>query len=653
MSIRNLALVFACAVLSGCNQISAGLTPADDRINSAFPLQDTVKIAYSALVSSLDGKPVELKTATEQYAKLMSVRALTCTAKSSIGRFDTVANIRGKVVDTDCFQKQDARLAEWISLQRLSFALNKPALLPLSVLPAKVLLPSFTDYSGQVTVAAQANVMVIKGAQRFTAVQIPGGKVISSFPVPEQTYRPAMLAANGQVLAVPVGSRNLRMIEVGTGNVLWTTEEYSDLIAWFPQVQAALLTQTGTGSPQLLDIKNGKIDAFPATEKRLTWAQPMKTASGKYLVGAGQTVSEMDITRTAQGTLEVAPLQQWRLNGNGISSANAFLMSDGTKLVYQSGQDLAWLNLENQQQGVWQLSAINAYGFAKLGEKSILFDAQASGANAAATRLLDTDEGTVAIAKNVDLRDGSLVSLSPRSGYLRRSDSSVTMGTSVEVDTPQQLDRLVSDALLAKQLAKIAAMDAGNRNESSSMPNPYHEALAKQVRAMNVAAAIRDGLPRDVVESMRRGSSDYGRNQGKTVTPLLTDVPSNARISVVGVYEGTSSATGSTAVRRPGSVRINVQRGSEPLVLVLANYEPVHWLINTNGRKISKILTSGYHDATVIGAQNTTVIKIGSQYAYKIDSNEYSTLKRDVARYVANPVQLFQGAYTGREFSVN
>ena len=101
-----------------------------------------------------------------------------------------------------------------------------------------------------------------------------------------------------------------------------------------------------------------------------------------------------------------------------------------------------------------------------------------------------------------------------------------------------------------------------------------------------------------------------------------------------------------------GSVRINVQPGTTPLVLVLASYEPVNWLLKTNGRKISKILTSGYYDSIVMGADGTPVIKIGSHYAYKLDSNQYNQLKQGVALYVENPIQLFQGSYTGREFSV-
>ncbi|MES2584290.1 MAG: hypothetical protein V4627_16320 [Pseudomonadota bacterium] len=638
------------ASLVGCNQISAVLTASDDKINTAFPVADVTKTAYSTLLASFEEGSPERKSVADEHAKLMSVRALTCTAKTPIGRWDTVSKIKAKITDTDCFQKQDARLAEWIGLQRLSQALSRPALVALTVLPDKALLPNFSEFSGQLTVAAEANVMVVKGAQKFIAVELPSGKVINSFAIPEQTYRPAMVSANGHVLAVPVGSRNLRMVEVQSGNLLWSTEEFSDLIAWLPQVQAALLTQVGGGSAQMLDIKNGKTQAFPSTEKRLTWALPIKAASGRYLVGEGHTVSQMDIVRTDRGVLESAPVQQWRLNGSGISHTGAFLMDNGTKLVYQSGLDLAWVNLADQQQGVWQLSALGGYGFTKINEKAIVFDASAMGTTPPGTRVLNIDDSTIAVANNTAMRDGPLTPLLPRSGYLRRSDSSVTIGTAAETEAPLPLDKVVSEALLASQLAKLAAM---SNAESTTPSNPYYEALSKQVRAANVMSAVRDGLPREVIESIRDGSRYANNTPAKPVKPLLTDVPSNARVSVVGVYEGTNSSATKSASHSPGSVRINVQPGSTPLVLVLTSYEPVNWLINTNGRKISRILTSGYYDSTVIGADSTPVIKIGSKYAYKLDSNEYTQLKQDIARYIENSVYMFQGSYTGREFSVN
>ncbi len=667
MSYRYLALVCACVVLAGCDQISAGFTPAQDKINQAFPLADELQTARNALLASLEGDKAAHQSVTEQYGKLMELRALTCTAKTPIGRFDNAFKIKTKVTDTDCFQKQDVRLAEWVALRRLALALAKPALAPLADLPAKALLPNYNEYTGHVAAAAAANVMVVRGQQRFSVVQLPGGKQLGSFAVPEQAYRQPTLSANGRVLALPLGSRNLRMIEVETGNVLWNTEEYSELIAWLPQLDAAILTLAGTSAPQLIDFKNGKVEPYPATEKRLTWALSMPAAGGKYLVGSGQTASLMDIARGANGALEAAPVKQWRLTGNGVSST-PFLMGDGHKIIYASSQDLNWLDMQTEQQGVWQLSALGAQGFSKLNEQAILFDTMASGATPGTTRVLDITQATIATAKNLDAKDGTLTPLTPRAGYLKRSGSAVIIGSAVELEAPQPLDPVVAEAQLARQLARLNNMTANADMSaiSGAAPAPsaererYYENLARQVRASNVAGAIQSGLPRDVIESMRRGSGPNSAAgsaaaaaaaAGAGVKPLLTDVPADAKVTVIGVYEAASTtpATGG----RIGGIRVNVMPGNAPLVLVLTSYEPVRWTINSSNRKISAILLSGNAQSSVISPGNAQVLKIGSAHAHKMDGPDYARVKQDVARYVANPVQSFQGGYKGQDFSVN
>jgi hypothetical protein len=237
---------------------------------------------------------------------------------------------------------------------------------------------------------------------------------------------------------------------------------------------------------------------------------------------------------------------------------------------------------------------------------------------------------------------------------LKRSSFAVIVGSAVEVDAPQPLETLVSDALLAKQLARVAAASA----ESDLNPERarYIEQLSAQVRAANAAAGIRDGLPRETIDAIRRGSNLTGGTPlPLSKNPLLTDIPANAKTSVIGVYEGASASSSSGSGSPPrgtGQVRINVQPGATPLVLVLSSYEPVNWIINSNGRKISAILMSSYHESKVTGAQNVQVLKMGSRHAYKMDSREYELLKQDISRYVSNPVQSFQGSYKGQDFSV-
>jgi hypothetical protein len=90
-----------------------------------------------------------------------------------------------------------------------------------------------------------------------------------------------------------------------------------------------------------------------------------------------------------------------------------------------------------------------------------------------------------------------------------------------------------------------------------------------------------------------------------------------------------------------------------PLVLALSSYEAVEWDIRNNGRPIAAVLLSGYHESKVLpGNGQVKTVMIGQQYAYKIDSPEYPALKAIMARYVPNPVHLFQGRYSASEFNV-
>lgn len=594
--LRSFVLLAALLCLGGCDRMSAAFTPATDRINAAFPLPDELQTASTRLFASLEAdKPAKQVTA-DQLGQLLKVRALTCTATSPVGRFDTAANIKSKVADLTCFRQQDAQLDEWIAVRRIGMALRDAPVYPLAPLPAKGLLPNFAENVSTVLAASDANVMVVRGHQRFTAVQLPGGKQFSSFPVPEQTSRQPSLSPNGRLLAVPVG-KGLRILEVATGNLLWSTEKYSDVIAWLPQLEVVVLTQAGTSSPQFMDARRGTLEPYPAAEKSLTWSLPMD--GGKLLVGSPTTVSLMRHARGVNDAMDIVPVRQWTLPGYRSPGTLPHLMNQGKKLVYARGSEVGWLNLETGEQGAWQVFGSGST-IAKVSDTSILFDSRMPGATpgtTAGTQVLDVEKMLIANAKDLDARDGQLFSLAPRTGYLKRSNNAVVIGGSVEGENPTDLERLIADAQLAQQLAKL--------NE-----------------------------PR--------------------VKPLLDNVPEDARLSVIGVYEPeVSTVRSGGGGNKTGNIKVNVGPGKTPVVLALSSYEPVTWVIsNSSGRKISAILLSGYYESTVAGQGNAQVLKIGRTHAYSMDGPDYVRLKQDLARYVSNPVTSFQGGYKGREFMV-
>jgi hypothetical protein len=414
-------------------------------------------------------------------------------------------------------------------------------------------------------------------------------------------------------------------------------------------------------------------------------------------VGSQNTASLMDHQRNADGSFTVNTAKQWRLNGSGGSGASSLkplLLLNGKFLAFVSNRDLGWLNLETGQQGAWAMSAMGAHGFSKLNESNIIFSQNKRGSYASAMKLLDVERMTVSTAKEFSASEGYPLPFTPRSGFARAVNNAVVIYTAVEAEAgaAQPLDQLLADAELEQQLAKLqaqaaqsnlnnndvathaaasaaqAAADAAARaaaaaaNGSTPARQALIDQLSKEVRARNAVAAIRDGLPRETVEQIRNGTlpriSGAGASPGGPVSPspqpLLTDVPSNAQVAIVGVYEARTNPPRAAGSHTPGGIRVSVAPGSTPLVLVLTSYEPVRWNVqNTNGRKIAAILLSGYHESSVIGLGNAKILKIGSNYAYKLDSSEYERLKKDVARYVSNPVKSFQGGYEGQEFTVN
>lgn len=642
--IRVVCFLAVSMALTGCNQIRSALLSQADKVNLAFPVVEELITAQNSLFSSLE-EGSSKSTLADQYAALLKIRGLTCSATASIGFFDTSAIIKKKIPDTACFKDQDAKLAEWVGIQRLVAALKKPALVALSPLQGRAVIANLPEPVAGIVVARSANVIVLRGSRpKFMTAQVPTGKIINSFDAPAEAHRQPTLSPNGRVLAVPVSNNALSLMDAETGVTLWKTTKFSDVTAWLPEVDATVLSSTGNSAPMLLDHIKASIESYPVTVPRLTWSVPVASASARYAVGSGRNVAIVDHARNADGAINVSVVKQLTVTGQGVTSSGPTLMGNGKKLVFVSGRDLGWIDIETGAQGLWNTSFLGSTlnnGPAKVSETTIYLDVNLPGATTV-PRLFDIEKETITAVQGGDPNEGLLLSLAPRQGYLRRGSAIVIGNDVVPEGEPQALEKIVSDAQLAQQLARLNA----EAQQMQSARNAGQPPISDRERYFEI---LRQGGDPNAMRYAAPTNSPLAPG----IKPLLTDIPANARVAVVGVYEGLTSTSGASgSASRVGPVRINVQPGAAPLVLVLSNYEPVRWIINSNGRNIAAILTSSYGEATVIGG-NTRVLKIGTKYAYKMDSREYEALKQDIARQVANPVNTFQGAYRGQEFSVN
>jgi hypothetical protein len=277
---------------------------------------------------------------------------------------------------------------------------------------------------------------------------------------------------------------------------------------------------------------------------------------------------------------------------------------------------------------VWQFSAIGAYGFSKLSERALVMDARADGVRADA-QVFDIEQGTLQPVEG-STNDGLLQPLVTRSGFARRGHGSTWLGTTVQArGEPRAFDTLVAERLLALQLAKLEA------------------AQNTPVMVGAQPLAIERQWP-----MQRSAGGDVSRISPAPVRPLLTDIPRDARVAAIGVYEAAVTSQRSD-VGRAGSIRVNLGPGTAPLVLVLTSYEPVNWHVQDNGRKIAAILVSSYGSGSkVVVGGSPNLYKVNLGYAYQLGTAEYQRMERELAKYVAAPIATFQGGYKGQEFLV-
>lgn len=90
----------------------------------------------------------------------------------------------------------------------------------------------------------------------------------------------------------------------------------------------------------------------------------------------------------------------------------------------------------------------------------------------------------------------------------------------------------------------------------------------------------------------------------------------NAKLVAVAAYKGVNEDKNGRT-----SIEVNVAKGSVPLVLSLSALRPVDWkIVNPHGRKIEKILLSGFHTQRVSGHGSTPVdstsVREGDEYGY-------------------------------------
>ncbi len=177
--------------------------------------------------------------------------------------------------------------------------------------------------------------------------------------------------------------------------------------------------------------------------------------------------------------------------------------------------------------------------------------------------VLNIENGTVSTIKAMDLPSGSLMPMGKRAGYARRGNGSVTLGSELPADNPQPIDKFLADAAMEKQTAILKAQSAMAERLAANQSAPAGWSTDPRGDLREAAAGARVGATRAQIAAERlaraRGlvnessPSPYATS-GSPPPSMLRDIPPNAQVVVVGIYEAANKNRGSPEIERGSGV---------------------------------------------------------------------------------------------------
>jgi hypothetical protein len=617
---RIFPLLLLCAFMTGCGKAREALMPVSDKINAAHPLPADVRTTQTMLTELLASDERSMRELEGQLKRQLDLRALACSKQVAIGRFSTVEDVKKLALNSRCFQDQDQELQTFLGIRTIGLLLAADALRPYKPAGPMSALPKLgSAYLSSGVFARDAGVGVLVDTVGEAAiVNMPGGQIIAKLPREVARGPGSHLSPNGRVF-VHRSQDGLVFYATETGGRVGTLPSSSALLAWLPEV-GSLVYSTRDGGVMLADGLLGAIAPHPLATKYSAYGAHIPGGAAKMLVGTSNAWQLFEHTRSAAG-VKPTMVKQYTLSGNaGISSGHMVPMREGKLVVFKTMLGTGWLDLDTGQSGNWGSSSMTSgLQHSKLDESRLLLDMRDGSGMGLKPWLLDVTTQTVAPVEFTEGR-GTFVDIGDRVGFMRRGEVAF-FGDSVKTGQAEPLDKVVANVETEIQIAKLRAQTE-LLNRTGSAPGQATSGLAF------------DATPR-------------------ALAPGLADVPKDAQVHIIGVYEGKQPTGVPRNAQNKPIVRVIVRNANKPVVLVLASYEAVSWQVTNVGARVSAVLLSGYTPSTVSGTGGATQLRIGNNYAYSPTSSEYLQLRRAVTQYTG-PLEIrsFQGAYAGSDFSV-
>lgn len=603
--------------LTACN----GRSP-EERINEAMPVGAQVQTAADSLLQVAAEGGRDVAPLAAEVGHHYSMRAVKCAGDYKPGLFDDASNIAIALKDkADCFREQDADLLAWVMEKRIGVVLAappliaKPASLPSLSVP---LTPMHTQFAKHAGVLFTSDLL----SGEYEVLNVTNGKALAT----GRASGSGSLSDNGRLFVTVQRSGRDSLTEIhetATGKVLLATRE----LQWFDWIRdiGAIVIQTpatgrfdGAAQHMFRDMSTG-LDT-PLSLPEPTRQLRMPGGSDRIVLTQRRGLVPLTLARTGNGwTARVDP--PYEETGYHVDM-DAGVTADGKHYVFALGTGLKILDLDSGA-----LRSVSLQPFVVLNMQPTPDPDRV---------LLTGHYGRPAIEESERL----LYSLS--------------RGTAAVVPIANEQESVVwvpeYSALMGSgshKLYPVTAEAAGPEMDMASLVALRKPELEKRMLAKQAAMAAAPAFDPQAVAAAMASRPDA--TTGVIAGPVA-ELAKRARVLAVGVYEGKRYPGDS----RGGTVRVSVMRTQGPIILVLASYEDVRWVVTADpGAEIGAVLVSGYKPAEVMGVQ-APVYRIGSSYTYGSDGGggDRNALNREVTHWAGKDIDSLQGTYQGDLFVI-
>jgi len=607
------ALACACLLsLSACDKDSP-----EDRINAALPLRFQARDAKLKLVA-LAEKFGQADAVEKEYAARMKLRALECSHGYLPAAGDSERDIREHFTDGACLAASDLSLEAWLG-QRMVALLATAA--PLRELPKDPPPKISVDASiGLTQFADNAGIALLNVAGGYRIVDLNNGQTLSG-----GTDHAASLSPNGRLVATGKdGDAAVRSTEDASVLAVFKGVEYYRL-NWVGNTGLVYTAPKETVDHQslprelvYLDLASGEVSKLPFGSDEVFAIAPRRWQPNHYVLFGANHIGEM-VVETSAG------------------STKARLLSDTSP-----AQGLYW------SRDAMGLTANDAYFYGSRGEPEL------ADLSTMQIAQVSTEPMILHGVAGTPDPDKLLLTANFRGDLLPANYLYSISQQSIAKVTPGQYPG--TRVVWARALKRNAVINDSDLlfpgTLQASAPVAATEFL--QQHAVQPAAVVQAEQANDA--AYRQATEELARKEAAAASaPIpgpVAELGKNAVIETIGVYEG-NRRSGSRSGYDNADVQVHVRKSSKPMILVLASYSRLNWVITLEpGANLVAILNASYEGTQVFGGGDAKVYEIGREYAYERNSDSFDHLERQVQRWTGQNIGHFQGDYKGNMYFV-